>query len=76
MSTEPASTAPTYEELQRENAALRAQVAALQALVKALQAELAAVKRQQQRQAAPFSTGKRVSRPQRPGRHPGEGTFE
>ena len=86
MSTELPSTTPSYEELRRENvtlrarvaeleAALRAQVAALQATVTALRAELAAVQRRQQRQAAPFSTGQRVSKPKPPGRHPGEGTF-
>ncbi len=48
----------------------------LRATVVALQGELAELKRQQHRQAAPFSTGKRVSQPKRPGRHAGEGTFE
>ena len=76
MSSGPAPTAPSYEDLQRENSALRAQVAELRAMVKALQAEVAALKRQQHRQAAPFSSGERVARPKRPGRHPGEGTFE
>lgn len=51
-------------------------IAELQATVTALRAELAEVKRRQQRQAAPFSTGERVQQPKRPGRHPGEGTFE
>lgn len=54
----------------------QAVIAALQATVTALRAELAAVKRRQQRQAAPFSTGQRVSQPKPPGRRPGEGTFE
>ena len=83
MSTRPTPTAPSYEDLQRENAELRAQVAELQArsarLEAALvtqQAELAAAKRQQHRQAAPFSTGERVSQPKRPGRRPGGGRFE
>jgi len=48
----------------------------LQATVRALQAELTELKRRQHRQAAPFSTGERVSRPKAPGRHPGEGKFE
>jgi transposase len=55
---------------------LLAIIAELQATVTALRAELAEVKRRQQRQAAPFSTGERVSRPKPPGRRAGEGTFE
>lgn len=76
MKSEPGPTALSYEELQRENATLRAQNAELQATLTALRVELAEVKRGQQRPAAPFSTGKRVSRPKRPGRRPGEGPFQ
>ena len=54
----------------------RAVITGLQATVTALQAALAELKRQQHRQAAPFSTGERVRRPKPPGRRPGEGTFE
>jgi hypothetical protein len=83
MSAESPAPLPSYEELHQENALLRAQVAALQAQVAALEAtvaavraELAAAKRQQHRQAAPFSTGERVAKPKRPGRRAGEGLFE
>lgn len=76
MSTEPPPTAPSYEELQRENASLGARVTELEAALTALRAELAEVMRRQQQQAAPFSTGQRVSQPKPPGRRPGEGTFE
>jgi hypothetical protein len=76
MSTEPAARRPSYEELEQEVLLLRAQLAAVEATVAALRAELAEVKRHQQRQAAPFSTGKRVAQPKPPGRHPGDGTFQ
>jgi hypothetical protein len=76
MSTEPPRQRPSYEELQQENLLLRAQVAALEAQVAALRADLVDLQRRQQRQAAPFSTGKRVPKPKPPGRHPGEGTFQ
>lgn len=66
----------TREQLLAIIAQQGAVITALQVTVTALRAELAEVKRRQQRQAAPFSTGERVSRPKRPGRHPGEGTFE
>jgi transposase len=66
----------TREQLLAIIAQQRAIITELQATVTALRAELAEVKRRQQRQAAPFSTGERVSRPKPPGRRPGEGTFE
>ena len=66
----------TREQLLAIIAQQGAVIAALQATVTALQAELTELKRQQHRQAAPFSTGERLSRPKRPGRHAGEGTFE
>jgi transposase len=54
---------------------LQRQVAELSAQVGKLQAENDLLKRQQARQAAPFSKGKRVHKPKRPGRHPGSGHF-
>lgn len=51
------------------------QVAQLSAQVAQLQTENDALKRQTYRQAAPVSTGQRVSKPKRPGRKPGSGTF-
>ncbi len=41
----------------------------------ALQAENERLKRGSKGQAAPFSKGKRVDKPKRPGRKPGSGTF-
>ena len=66
----------TREQLLAIIAQQRAVITGLQATVTALQAALAELKRQQHRQAAPFSTGERVRRPKPPGRRPGEGTFE
>ena len=56
-------------------AELQRQVAPLTAMHEALRAELDQLKRRDQRQAAPFSKGSRVSQPKRPGRKPGSGTF-
>ena len=55
--------------------ALQRQVAALSAQVGKLQADNDLLKRQQARQAAPFSQGKRLHKPKRPGRQPGSGRF-
>jgi hypothetical protein len=54
---------------------LLALVAELQRQIAALRAEIDALKRGGKRQAAPFSTGSRVAEPKRPGRKPGSGTF-
>ena len=43
--------------------------------IKELRKQLAAAQRAGKRQAAPFSKGKRVSKPRRPGRKPGIGSF-
>ncbi|MCB0636448.1 MAG: hypothetical protein KDC54_07505 [Lewinella sp.] len=60
------TTAPSYEELQQENAALRTQVESLQTRLEALEARLAAV---ESMEAAGQTTGKREapeSKAQRP----------
>lgn len=75
MAKAPALGTATGEQLLAIIAQQRGVITELQATVTALRAELAEVKRQQHRQAAPFSTGERVSQPKQPGRHPGEGTF-
>jgi transposase len=54
---------------------LERQVAQLRASLEALQTENAQLQRSNKRQAAPFSKGHRVSKPKRPGRQPGSGTF-
>ena len=54
---------------------LQRQVADLSARVATLQAENDILKRQQSRQAAPYSKGQRLSKPKRPGRKPGSGRF-
>ena len=51
------------------------QVARLTATIKELRKELAEARRAGKRQAAPFSKGGRTSRPKRPGRKPGIGSF-
>jgi len=56
--------------------ALIAPVRKLFAEVEALRAEVENLKRSGKRQAAPFSKGTRVKDPKRPGRKPGQGTFE
>jgi len=61
--------------LTQQVAALTQQVAALQAENAALRAETEQLRRTGKRQATPFSTGKRVKDPKKPGRKPGEGPF-
>jgi transposase len=68
-------TSLSREELLVLVAQLERQVAQLSARLEALQAENAQLQRSNQRQAAPFSKGTRVSKPKRPGRQPGSGTF-
>ena len=54
---------------------LQGQVAQLTAANEELHKRLAELKRAGKRQAAPFSKGGRSSRPKRPGRKPGMGSF-
>ena len=54
---------------------LQGQVAQLTAAKEELHKQLAELKRAGKRQAAPFSKGGRSSRPKRPGRKPGMGSF-
>jgi transposase len=68
-------TSLSREELLVLVAQLERQVAQLSARLEALQAENAQLQRSTKRQAAPFSKGPRESKPKRPGRKPGEGTF-
>jgi transposase len=68
-------TSLSREELLVLVAQLERRVAQLSASLEALQAENAQLQRSNKRQAAPFSKGDRVSRPKRPGRKPGSGTF-
>ena len=56
-------------------AAQQRQIVELTARVEALQAEVERLKREGQRQAAPFSKGRRVTTPKKSGRKPGEGHF-
>ena len=68
-------TSLSREELLVLVAQLERQVAHLSASLEVLQAENAQLQRRNQRQAAPFSKGTRVSQPKRPGRKPRSGTF-
>ena len=54
---------------------LLALVAELQRQIAALRAEIDALKRGGKRQAAPFAKGARVAEPKSPGGKPGTGTF-
>ena len=54
---------------------LQGQVAQLTAAKEELHKQVAELKRAGKRQAAPFSKGERSSRPKRPGRKPGMGSF-
>ena len=51
------------------------QVVGLAATIKELRKQLAAAQRSGKRQAAPFSKGRRTSKPRRPSRKPGMGNF-
>src|ERR687891_88582 len=62
-------------ELQRQVAVLQKQVTELSTRNQALAAENDQLKRSAKGQATPFAKGTRVSKPKRPGRKPGEGTF-
>src|SRR5512135_2509230 len=58
-----------------ELTALKARVEELLAENAALRAQLGQHERNSQRQAAPFSKGRRKAQPKRPGRRPGQGRF-
>jgi transposase len=62
-------------EQQRQIIQLHGQLAEATTTIKTLQVEVGRLKREQKRQAAPFSKGTRVRQPKRPGRKPGSGTF-
>jgi hypothetical protein len=66
-----AFVAPLLTEL----TALKARVEELLAEAAALRAQLGQHERGSQRQAAPFSKGRRKAQPRRPGRRPGQGRF-
>jgi hypothetical protein len=68
-------TSLSRDELLALVAVLQRQVAALTAANEALRTDIARLSRDAKRQAAPFSKGTRVARPQRPGRKPGAGPF-
>ena len=63
------------DSLQDEVTRLQQQLAEAETTIEVLRRENAELRRATKRQAAPFSKGKRVSNPRRPGRKPGEGTF-
>ena len=64
-----------HGELIAEVDRLQGQNASLTATVKELRRQLAAAQRSGKRQAAPFSKGRRIYKPRRPGRKPGMGNF-
>ena len=64
-----------HDELMGLVTQLQGQVAQLTAANEELHKQVAELKRARKRQAAPFSKGGRSSRPKRPGRKPGMGSF-
>jgi hypothetical protein len=68
-------TSLSCEELLALVGAQQRQIAELMAVTEALRAEIEQLKRGAKRQAAPFSKGTLASKPRRPGRKPGAGTF-
>src|SRR5919106_4032331 len=68
-------TSLSWEDLVALVAQLQRKVQELEASVQGLQTEVERLTREKKRQAAPFSKGARESKPKRPGRKPGEGTF-
>jgi transposase len=68
---EPLTPCPTCQQLQRDNAQLRAAVQQLQAQITALQQQLEQQRREGKRQAAPFRRRQHAERPKKPGRPPG-----
>jgi transposase len=73
MSLSPPFAALSRDDLVKLVLAQQHQIAGLTAKVEALQAEVERLKREGQRQAAPFSKGTRVLAPKKPGRKPGKG---
>jgi transposase len=72
----PASlTALSRDDLVKVVLAQQHQIVELMAKIEALQAEVERLKREGQRPAAPFSKGRRVAAPKKPGRKPGKGLF-
>jgi transposase len=63
------------EELLRVIAEQQRQIVELMTRVEALQAEVERLRREGQRQAAPFSKGTRAATPKKSGRKPGQGPF-
>ena len=61
--------------LRRQVGRLQRQVEHLSGVNEALRSEVEHLRRSAKRQAAPFSKGKRVSKPKRPGRKAGKGSF-
>ena len=64
-----------HGELIAEVDRLQGHNASLTATVKELRRQLATAQRSGKRQAAPFSKGRRIDKPRRPGRKPGMGNF-
>jgi hypothetical protein len=62
-------------EQQQQITQLQGQLATATATIASLQVEVERLTREKKRQAAPFSKGTRASKPKRPGRQPGSGTF-
>jgi transposase len=62
-------------EQQQQITQLHSQLATATATIESLQVEVERLTREKKRQAAPFSKGTRESKPKRPGRQPGSGTF-
>jgi transposase len=65
----------SQEELLALVVQLQRKVQELEASVQGLQTEVERLTREKKRQAAPFSKGRRVTHPKRPGRKPGLGAF-
>jgi transposase len=75
MSLSPSLAALSRDDLVKLVLEQQHQIAELTAKVEALQAEVERLKREGQRQAAPFSKGTGVVAPRKPGRKPGKGLF-
>ena len=67
--------AKTQRELEQENARLQRELERLRVENERLRRELDLALRATKRQAAPYSKGKRVSKPKPPGRKPGQGKW-
>ncbi len=62
-------------EQQQQITQLQGQLATATATIESLQVKVERLTREKKRQAAPFSKGTWESKPRRPGRKPGSGTF-